>query len=109
MITINIYYTGESQSASKFAKEMIDSGLVEKIRKEDGNLRYEYFYPLEESDTVLLIDSWQDQGALDKHHESNLMKEISKLRDKYNLHMKVERYVLEDGGVLNKDKKYIRQ
>ena len=37
------------------------------------------------------------------------MKEISKLRDKYNLHMKVERYVLEDGGVLNKDKKYIRQ
>lgn len=43
MITINIYYTGESQSASKFAKEMIDSGLVEKIRKEDGNLRYEYF------------------------------------------------------------------
>lgn len=43
MITINIYYTGENQSASKFAKEMIDSGLVEKIRKEDGNLRYEYF------------------------------------------------------------------
>lgn len=36
MITINIYYTGESQSASKFAKEMIDSGLLRKYERKMG-------------------------------------------------------------------------
>lgn len=42
-ITINIYYTGANLSARKFAQEMVSSGVVDKIRAEDGNLKYEYF------------------------------------------------------------------
>lgn len=43
MIAVNIYYTGTNGSARKFAQEMIDSGTVQKIREEQGNIRYEYF------------------------------------------------------------------
>lgn len=32
--TINIYYTGENESAKKFAKEMVEKGLVERVRAE---------------------------------------------------------------------------
>ena len=56
-ITINIYYTGINGNARKFANEMESSGLTKKIRAEDGNLRYEYFYPINDDETVLLIDS----------------------------------------------------
>lgn len=41
---------------------------MEAIRLEEGNLQYEYFQPLEDPETILLIDSWQDQQALDRHH-----------------------------------------
>ena len=41
-ITVNIYYTGENGSARKFAEEMISSGTVDAIRKEKGNIRYDY-------------------------------------------------------------------
>ena len=58
-ITINIYYTGINGNARKFANEMESSGLTKKIREEDGNLRYEYFYPINDDETVLLIDSWK--------------------------------------------------
>ncbi|MBP5166126.1 MAG: antibiotic biosynthesis monooxygenase [Oscillospiraceae bacterium] len=92
-ITINIYYTGENGAAKKFAEEMTESGTVEAIRAEDGNLRYEYFLPADDPETVLLIDSWRDQAALDRHHGSALMEKIKELRDKYDLHMKVERFV----------------
>ena len=27
---------------------MVSSGLVDKIRKEEGNLKYEYFFPMDE-------------------------------------------------------------
>ena len=47
-ITINIYYTGEKGNAKRFAKEMISSGIVDAIRKEEGNLRYEYFIPMDD-------------------------------------------------------------
>lgn len=92
-ITINIYYTGENGAAKKFAEEMTESGTVEAIRAEEGNLRYEYFLPADDPETVLLIDSWRDQAALDRHHGSALMEKIKELRDKYDLHMKVERFV----------------
>ena len=105
--TINIYYKGNNGSAKAFAKEMISSGIVEEIRNKEGNLRYEYFEPLEDKETVLLIDSWKDQETLDKHHESETMNKIMELRNKYDLHMKVEKYILEESN--NKDEKYIRK
>lgn len=64
---------------------------------------------MEDSETVLLIDSWQDQAALDLHHASPMMAEIRALREKYNLHMKVERCVSDDGGVPAGDKAFIRE
>lgn len=42
--TVNIYYTGKNGSAKEFAREMTESGLVNKIRAEEGNERYEYFF-----------------------------------------------------------------
>ena len=106
--TVNIYYSGKNGNAVKFAKEMISSGLVQSIRSEKGNLRYDYFLPMDDSETVLLIDSWQDQAALDVHHGLPLMGQIVALREKYDLHMKVERYVSDD-GITEKDKTFIRK
>lgn len=90
--TVNIYYTGKNGSAKEFAREMTESGLVNKIRAEEGNERYEYFFPLDDPDTLLLIDGWRDQQALDDHHKSEMMEEIAALRKKYALRMRVERY-----------------
>ena len=78
--TINIYYTGSNGSAKQFA--------------------------VNDDETILLIDSWENQKALDEHHKSETMKKILELRNKYDLHMKVERYSLEDNK--EKDKKYIK-
>ena len=107
-ITVYIYYTGENGSARKFAEEMISSGTVEAIRKEKGNIRYDYFYPFDDVETVLLIDSWEDQKAIDIHHGTPMMDTIIKLRKKYNLHMKVERYISND-EVPETDKKFIKE
>ena len=106
MLTILIRYKGSDGSAKRFVEEMISSGIVEQIRKEEGNLRYEYFFPLNEDNSVLLVDSWIDQEALDKHHQLPLMNQIKELREKYDLHMEVEKYQLI---IDEKDEKYIRK
>ena len=92
-LTINIYYKGENGNARRFAEEMVSSGIVEEIRAKEGNVRYEYFFPMDDAETVLLIDQWRDQKALDAHHASGIMGRIMDLRNKYDLHMKVERFI----------------
>ena len=107
-ITINIYYNGKNGDAKRFAEEMLSSGIVDKIRAEKGNLKYEYFIPFDDAETILLIDSWENQEALDIHHATPMMKEIISLREKYDLTMKVERFVSDKAGIPEKDKAFIK-
>ena len=106
-ISINIYYSGRNGAARKFAEEMMSSGTVSAIRNEKGNLQYEYFYPVEDHETVLLIDSWVNQDTIDMHHHTPMMQKIMELREKYDLHMKVLRFVSED--VPQADSSFIRE
>ena len=106
-ITLNLYYTGKGDAALRFAKEMVNSGTVAVIRAEKGNLRYEYFRPLDDPETVLLIDSWESQEALDLHHASPMMAQIAALREKYDLHMRVEKYLSTDTH--GSENKFIRE
>lgn len=107
-ITVNIYYSGRDGNARNFAEEMESSGTAALIRAEEGNERYEYFFPMNDPETVLLIDSWRDQKSINIHHSSNMMNTIIRLREKYDLHMKVERFVSDETGIPDSDKKYIR-
>lgn len=91
-IIVNIYYTGKDGAAREFAREMTESGVVSRVRAEEGNLKYEYFLPVDDPETVLLIDRWRDQAAIDAHHKSEMMKEIAALREKHHLKMRVERF-----------------
>ena len=108
-IVVNIYYSGAGGNARKFAEEMESSGTVAEIRKEEGNLRYEYFIPMADPETVLLIDCWKDQEAIDRHHASPMMEKIAELRVKYDLHMRVERYISDEGGIPETDSRFIKQ
>ena len=104
-IIVNLRYKGINAKA--FAEEMLSSGTVDLIRAEPGNLRYEYYQSLDDPETILLIDSWVDQTAIDAHHASPMMATIAALREKYDLHMTVERYVDAEENAI--DERFIRR
>lgn len=57
---------------------MESSGVADRIRQEPENEKYEYFIPLDDPETILLIDSWKNQESLDAHHASPMMQGISR-------------------------------
>ena len=107
VLIVNIYYKGKDGAATKFARKMLEEGIVAEIRRKEGNLRYDYFLPLEDKETVLLIDQWANQEALDLHHQSATMQKILDLRQKHDLIMEVERYMEDEGGIPEGDKQFI--
>ena len=70
--------------------EVVEDGIA---FPQEENLTEETDQPLEDPETILLIDSWENQEAIDIHHASPMMATIAALREKYDLHMTVERYV----------------
>ena len=108
-VTMNLYYTGTNGNARKFVEEMESSGTADAIRAEQGNLRYDYFFSASDPETVLLIDSWKDQASIDAHHATPMMATIAALREKYDLHMRAERYYRAEQDIPSSDKSFIRQ
>ena len=106
-LVMNLYYTGTNGSARAFAEEMESAGVADAIRAEEGNERYAYFASLDDPETVLLIDAWRDQAALDAHHASPMMGQIAGLREKYGLHMRAERYVSAEAPA--SDEKFLKK
>jgi quinol monooxygenase YgiN len=106
-LSVNLYYHGENGSARRFAEEMERSGLADAIRAEEGNLEYRYFVPLDDPETVLLIDCWRDQAALDAHHASPMMERLAQLREEFDLHMTAKRYLSADAP--DPDARFLRK
>ena len=106
---MNLYYTGVDGNARKFVEEMESSGTAAAIRAEEGNLRYDYFFSAADPETVLLIDSWMSQEAIDAHHVTPMMGTIAALREKYDLHMSAERYFRAGEDVPASDETFIRK
>lgn len=106
-IVMNLYYTGDEGAAHGFAREMEEGGTADLIRAEEGNMMYRYFFPMDDSRTVLLIDAWRDQEALGHHHASPMMATIARLREKYGLNMRAERYVDDPHGIPQKDRAFM--
>lgn len=84
-LTINIRYTAENGNVQKYVEEMEKSGIADKIRSIEGCLRYDYFFPADDPNGLLLIDEWADQEALNRYHSSPVMQEAAALREKYKL------------------------
>ena len=46
------------------------------------------------------------QAAIDAHHASPMMAKLASLREKYDLHMKAERFISDDFGA---DERFLRK
>lgn len=108
MITMTLYYRGKNGSAHQFAQEMERQGIADRIRHQAGNLGYQYFSSLEDPETILLLDSWTDQAALDRHHASPMMQDILQLRKTYQLTVRAERYLSATDSIPPSDHQFLQ-
>lgn len=87
MSTYTLFCTYEVKPNCRdaFVGEMESSGTAEKIRREDGCLRYEYTYPVGKPDTVLLIEEWESKAHQQIHVTQPHIAELRKIKEKYVL------------------------
>ena len=62
-LVMQLYYTGKNGDARRFAEEMTSTGVVGRIRAEEGNLCYSYYTSMDE---ILRLCCWWTCGAIRK-------------------------------------------
>lgn len=90
-LTIYVRYIAKKGYGEKFLKEVIENSILEKIRKEEGCIRYDYFISLENRDEILLLELWENENFQKEHMKQDHMKNLKLIKDKYILDTRVEK------------------
>jgi quinol monooxygenase YgiN len=91
-IVLNVIYTVKDGTREKFYNEVQEERIPEMSRLEDGNLKYEYYFPTEDENKILLIEVWKDKLAQDIHNQSDHFKKLQVIKQRYVLDTKLEKY-----------------
>lgn len=67
-----------------FVEQVIAQGILDKILKEDGNIGYDYYYPLEDADQVFFVERWISEAAWKAHLEApHVAQDLKALKESY--------------------------
>lgn len=93
MLILHVTYTARpgEDTARKFVEELEQDAAV-KVRAEDGNICYDYFFSAADSRKILLVEKWRDDAALAAHMQAPHMADIRAIKEKYTESAIVEKY-----------------
>lgn len=92
MILLLVKYSMKPDSAEAFLSEVKAAGISEMTRNEEGNIKYEFYYPADKEDTILLLEQWIDFSKVEAHRAMDHVKTLIGLKDKYVLATDIQRF-----------------
>ncbi len=72
-----------------YMREVLDSGVIEKSRAEDGCIRYEYFYPVGSDTELFLWEQWESRDHQKVHCQTEHFAALGKIKEKYGAETKI--------------------
>ena len=90
-MTLLVTYTTHAGQREMFLQKVLQSGLPERIRQEDGCLRYDYFLSAEHPEEILLVEQWASPEQQEHHLRQPHMARLQQLKTTYIAETAVQR------------------
>lgn len=91
-LALTVVYTTKPGMRQAFIDEIAASGILEKIRAEDGCLTYDYYVSEDDIDRLMLIEKWESAAHQEEHMAQPHMQELAALKARFIDETKIERY-----------------
>ena len=93
MNTLNVlvtYIAKTGDDAVNFVAELENSGAAAEVRKEDGCIKYDYYFSTADEREVLLVEEWESAEHQKVHMTQPHMTEVTAIKEKYIEDVKVK-------------------
>ncbi len=94
MLIVLVRYKCKPGLRENYLKAIKDNKIDEMSRSEEGCIRYEYSFGMEE-DELILTEIWQDGEAIDYHKNSEHFARLGELKLQYVESTEFEKYSAE--------------
>ena len=92
MIVLHVVYRCKPEMREEFLENILAEGIDVASRAEDGNLQYDYFFPADNENDLLLIEKWRDAGALAEHGAQPHFVRLKEIKTEYVTDTVIERF-----------------
>lgn len=94
MIVLNVIYKCAPGQREEFLEAIYSEGLDAASRSEEGNIKYDYYFPADESDELLLVEKWRDEEALALHMEEPHFKRLGEIKNSLGIETVLEKFIV---------------
>ncbi|WP_434310327.1 antibiotic biosynthesis monooxygenase family protein [Hominifimenecus sp. rT4P-3] len=96
MIILHVRYQLNGMTREEFFDVVKAAQIGEGSRRDEGNIEYSYYLPVDTEDEVLLVEIWKDEAALAAHQQSEHVKAWREVKSKYPVESKIVKYQAEE-------------
>lgn len=89
---LHVRYTVKPGMRNALVKDVLDSGLLDEVRRENGCLEYCHYCSAEEENLVLLLEKWTSQACQQAHLEQPHTATLMEIKNRYVQETHVERF-----------------
>ena len=92
MIVLNVTYKCKPDMRDEFLEMIYTEGIDVASRAEEGNIKYDYYAPVDNSDDLLLVEKWRDAEALVAHGKQEHFARLGELKKEFVLDTIIEKF-----------------
>ncbi len=92
MLTWNVTYHCKSAQREAFYRALTELGVRENSQREDGNVKYDYFFAAERPDDLLLVETWTDPALQQAHCQTEMFARLQALKAQYCERVTIDKF-----------------
>lgn len=85
MYNIYVIFKSKDGVREQFIQKIKEEGIVDAVRKEDGCIRYDYYFSEKDPNEILLIEAWESKKHQQIHIEQPHMARLREIKGDYIL------------------------
>ena len=92
MLVFNVTFRCRPGMRDEFLEKIRAEGIQTASRAEAGNLQYDYFIPVDQSDDLFLVEKYRDEEAVAAHVRQPHVARLVELKEQYVTDLILEKY-----------------
>ena len=92
MIVLNVTYKCKPDLRDEFLEMIYTEGIDTASRSEEGNIKYDYYTPVDGVDDLLLLEKWSDADALAAHGKQPHFARLGELKKEFVIDTIIEKF-----------------
>ncbi|MBP7176317.1 MAG: antibiotic biosynthesis monooxygenase [Thermoclostridium sp.] len=95
-LLMHVTYKVKEGRRDEFIQKVKDLGIMVASKQEPGNLFYEYYYPIDDVNSVLLVEAWTNTDSQVQHTKTEHFKVLSELKNEYVEITQIKKFTASD-------------